>query len=377
MSKKNKEKGNNKNEIVNTEKNVDDKKTSKSKVIPRREVYLDLIKIFACFFVIINHTNSKVFLEISPSPTWYASVAYFYISKVAVPLFIMSSGACLLSKVDSYKKVFKRALRIIFVLVLFSAYTYIGLNYEHPEILYDYKNFITSMMTNYITGTYWYLFLYVGLILMLPVLQRLVPTLKKIDYIYIFFISVFLLGTYPMLVHFFPALTLNGCLWLPIMNYYVGIFLMGYFIHRFVEVKPKYVISALFTYIALLVISVFLMKTEYILTDGIKYTFFESAYFITTSLAAMCFFYLIKCLFNSKFKIYNWIKNVIIFVSSYTFVIYLVADVNIKHTNDLYMTLTQTMHPLLAVLIQELIVFGIGLLIGIVIKLIPGLKKIL
>lgn len=43
----------------------------------------DILRILACFLVIVNHTNSEVFLGMNPSLTWALSLAYFYFSKIA------------------------------------------------------------------------------------------------------------------------------------------------------------------------------------------------------------------------------------------------------------------------------------------------------
>ena len=61
-------------------------------------MYLDILRIIACFLVIVNHTDSRVFLRTSPSETWFLGLTYFFICKAAVPLFLMISGVLLLRK---------------------------------------------------------------------------------------------------------------------------------------------------------------------------------------------------------------------------------------------------------------------------------------
>lgn len=76
--------------------------------VKSRETFLDLLRIIACFLVIVNHTNSVIFLGSSPdSLDWYVSLTYFFISKIAVPIFFMISGYLLLKKEDNYKKAFR------------------------------------------------------------------------------------------------------------------------------------------------------------------------------------------------------------------------------------------------------------------------------
>ena len=70
-----------------------------------RTEYLDHLRILACFLVIVNHTNPAVYSVASVHGlTWYASLLYHYLCRMAVPLFLMISGACLLHKRDSWKR---------------------------------------------------------------------------------------------------------------------------------------------------------------------------------------------------------------------------------------------------------------------------------
>ena len=68
----------------------------------RRESWLDALRIVSAFLVIVNHTNSKVFQSLAPQDIqWWLSIGWYYVSKMAVPLFVMVSGACLLPRRDS------------------------------------------------------------------------------------------------------------------------------------------------------------------------------------------------------------------------------------------------------------------------------------
>lgn len=90
-----------------------------------RTVYFDILRVIAFAMVVVNHTAGKVFKPISPSPTWFASLALFMASKPAVPIFLMISGALLLPKQDSYKKTARRCGRIAAVLLIFSLFYYL------------------------------------------------------------------------------------------------------------------------------------------------------------------------------------------------------------------------------------------------------------
>lgn len=74
-----------------------------------RQVHIEFLRIVAAFLVIVNHTNSRIFLARAPSATWFASVTYFFICKIAVPLFLMIMGALLLEKHDTHQSPFLQA----------------------------------------------------------------------------------------------------------------------------------------------------------------------------------------------------------------------------------------------------------------------------
>ena len=112
----------------------------------KRTYFLDLLRIIACFLVIVNHTNSTIFRESTPdSRRWFLSLAYFFVSKIAVPLFFMISGYLLLNKTDSWKKALGRVLRIGVVLigcaVIYSAY-----NNLFVRDAFVWKNFLADIV---------------------------------------------------------------------------------------------------------------------------------------------------------------------------------------------------------------------------------------
>ncbi len=71
---------------------------------PSRKAYIEFLRILACFLVIVNHTAHSIFLLINPSLTWFSSLTWFFISKIAVPIFLFISGALLLKKQDMPRK---------------------------------------------------------------------------------------------------------------------------------------------------------------------------------------------------------------------------------------------------------------------------------
>ena len=73
-----------------------------------RKVYLEFLKIIAIYMVLFNHTGSRGFTLFTLAQ---GSVMYpFYLFnaifiKIAVPLFLMASGAVLLGKEESFQRI--------------------------------------------------------------------------------------------------------------------------------------------------------------------------------------------------------------------------------------------------------------------------------
>ena len=134
--------------------------------------YLDFLRVLACFLVIVNHTNNPIFLAIAPTGfTWYASITYHFICKMDISLFLLISGACMLRRVEGYRSILRRELRILALLLLFSCVEYFrnapyanGLSF----VLSGFPAFLRSLWTTPAVGAYWYLYLYLGMLLMLP-----------------------------------------------------------------------------------------------------------------------------------------------------------------------------------------------------------------
>ena len=184
----------------------------------RREGWLDALRVLAAFGVIVNHTNSKVFQALTPQDAqWWLSVGWYYVSKMAVPLFVMVSGACLLPRRDSPRKVLGRMARILAALLLFSyayylydAWVYWGL---WPRMA-DLGTFLSLVWTQQITDSFWYLTFYLGLMVMLPFLQRLASALSGRGIAALAGICLLWDGLWPLAAHYVPAICpacLSGC----------------------------------------------------------------------------------------------------------------------------------------------------------------------
>ena len=123
-------------------------------------VWIEFLRILACFLVIVNHTNSKIFLNAVPSLGWFVSLTYFFVSKIAVPLFVMISGYLLLGQEDTYKKNYLRILRIIGAWLGGSLFYYLYYIRLGKVGTFEIGDFLTRIIREPITASFWYLYMY-------------------------------------------------------------------------------------------------------------------------------------------------------------------------------------------------------------------------
>jgi len=350
---------------------------------PKRYVYLDFIRILAAFLVIVNHTNSLVFEKLSPSdPTWWFSIVWYYLSKIAVPLFIIVSGACLLPRQDTYKRAFGRFLRVLIVLVLFSyAYYLVNLweTYWTWKKALDIPGFLISIWGKRITDSFWYLYFYLGLMVMLPILQRLASAMKKRDFIYFLIISFGVFGLWPLLTHYLPAFAFPKYFDVPVFAVSIGLFFAGYYVHAFVGYASKAL--CLLGIAVMVAASVWLTYLEVgHVAAGEKYWFMDertapSIFVILSSIATMLLF---REAFSrnearSEIAVRRWAM-----VGGCSFGIYLLQDLVIAETRyRFFAPMSGAVNPFLAAVIWEIGVFFIAFLIAWMFKHIPLVRKLL
>ena len=107
------------------------------------------------------------------------------VCKGAVPLFFMVSGALLLGKNESGKDLFqKRILRMILVIVIFSFLYYMKLVLKGERPFAPFS-FLLSLPTDLVYLPYWFLYSYLGVLTILPILRPLAQNMSKNTFWYL------------------------------------------------------------------------------------------------------------------------------------------------------------------------------------------------
>jgi surface polysaccharide O-acyltransferase-like enzyme len=351
--------------------------------IRKRYAYLDFLRVLAVFLVIVNHTNSIVFRSLTPAdPTWWFSVVWYYLSKIAVPLFIMVSGACLLTRQDGYRRAFGRFVRILLALVIFS-YGYYLVNLWETYWIWqkalDIPAFLGSIWAHRITDSYWYLYFYLALMVMLPVLQRLASAMRKRDLEYFMGVSFTVFGIWPLVTHYVPALALPDFFDLAPFGVLIGLFFAGHYLNAYAQ-KCSVRLCSLIV-VASLAVSTALTGLEYSRVDaGVNYLFMDSrtAPSIFVVLSAMAVMVIGRKWFEAREPLREKAASRLVELGGCTFGVYLLQGLMIVETRHRYFDLLRgVMNPLLAALVWEIGVFTVTFAFAWGMRRIPLLKKLL
>ena len=354
----------------------------------RRYLYMDFLRILGCFLVIVNHTNSRVFMN-NPPPacTWFVSVAWYYFSKTAVPLFVMVSGACLLPRVDSYRRTMERVLRILLTLLLFSYGYYLWglrMNWSWASALNPFA-LLSAIWQMRITDSFWYLYFYTGMLLMLPLFQRLVQVMKKADYHYLLGLSLLFHVAWPLLAHYVPKLTLPKFFDLPLFSVFIGLFFAGHYIQVYVAPK-RWQIPICTAVIALSVaVAVGLTLLEIRrLPPNARYLFMDerTAPALPVVLSAVSLMVLSKTCFafweKTKRGIPPRMAQWLVTLGACSFCVYLLQDGVILATRGtIFPFLSGLMNPFIAAVLWEIGLFVVLMAAAWVLKKLPIFRKLI
>lgn len=345
-----------------------------------RESWLDALRISAAFLVIVNHTNSGVFQALTPqSAQWWLSVGWYYVSKLAVPLFVMVSGACLLPKQDGPRAVLRRMLRAAAALLVFAYGYYLydaWVNWGLWPRMADIGTFLHLVWTHQITDSFWYLFFYLGLLAMLPFLQRMASALRGRELAALVGLCLLTDGLWPLLAHYAPGLGLPEYAAMPLFTVYIGLFFAGHGLRRMAQPTRARLWGAAAALALSLAASVLLTRLEYArVAPGDKYWFMDDRMHpsVLTAIGAMAA--------ATLFRGVRWPRRgarALQELGGCAFGIFLLQDWLIAQTEErLFIPLCTGMPMLAAALVWELAVFALALGAAWALRRVPGIRKIL
>lgn len=347
-----------------------------------RILYLDVLKILAILFVIYNHTHMYVMpfgnLGI------FIRLTLFSICKVAVPLFIMTSGALLLNRKTSYKKVFTKRIVRVFIAYVISCIFFCIFYKKNPLKIIFY--IWSGGNYNYIPYWGWYIYMLIGLYIVLPFLQKMLKGFKEKDYKIFILLFVIIASFMEFIPSFSSAiiymifkgninysLEFNNRLVTTMFSIAIGYFVFGHYMNKKkISKKENYI--CIITFIITNIINACYLFCYYKTTGDYNDFLLEFSY-LPVAISSMCLFTIFKYYLSNKKK---WkFEKFITISSSSVFGIYLfhVPLIGIIHDTSI-MSKIYAFNSFVGAFSNVIIVFIILDILFYLIRKIPIFKKI-
>lgn len=200
-----------------------------------RFAHLDLLRLIACFLVVFNHTDGCIQLyEYNAGALTVVAFLRLFIAmivKINVPVFYMITGSLLLNRDRDYKDIFGRFFKILAILLIFSIVAHLCYTGEFyfPGFC---RNFASASVDG--AGPYWYLYAYLGILLILPFLRSITVRMKKQDVLYLLGVRLVIDALIPMSFlivngiadsemhiasEFSPVMVIVDCVFYPLIGY--------------------------------------------------------------------------------------------------------------------------------------------------------------
>ena len=334
-----------------------------------RKPYLDALRIPACLGVIYNHVAGRS-MRLYEGASGAAALWLFFVSKAAVALFLMISGALLLGRTDTYARSWKRVLRMAAALLVCSL-LYYAVRLLQSGAPFLPAEFAADVWHYGITGSYWYLYLYLGLLVMMPLLQRLAAGMTDADMRYLLLWSVLIGGGMLLVTHFVPEAAFHGNFALCLLPVCVGLPFLGRYLAGRAPGRAVLWASAA---AALLVPAI--PAAACFLTKGAPFGLFDNYDILTATVPAAGLFVLVKA-FYEKRRMREKTGDLLCRVGRLTFGVYLLSDLLIELLEPLRAALAAALSDNLAGALFVAVIFAAGALFTFLLRLIPGVKRIL
>lgn len=349
-----------------------------------RKIYIDIIKIIAIFMVLFNHTDTAGFGLFAVARDSFLFPFYLCIAvltKAAVPLFFMCTGALLLGKDEPYNIVYKkRLLRFLIVLLIGSIINYLYQGIRLNQFNMSISDFLIKIYSGQIVGSYWYLYAFLAYIMMLPLIRLLARNMRDKDYFFLFLFYLFyrVLDIIEGLIWNGQVTTNENWIVFGTLNY-VFYSLMGYHLDRKNSEEfftrnylTKMLCSSLISILIVCISTIYFCHSNGDWNLGAKHSeiFFNTLIFMPT----ITIFYTMRYYFMQH-KPKEYTKNIISQIAGTTFGIYLIEEILRTETYNIYVFLCPYLHSFFACCIWILLACVCGSLITWILKKLPVVNK--
>ncbi len=347
-----------------------------------RTLYFDLLRIIAAFAVVLIHCCATSISARTIDAYWHALNVYDSISRFAVPVFFMISGALFL---DKNRTISTKSLYTKNILRLFTVYVFWSVFYACFTVFLNSSFSLGSFLKNTVSGYYhmWFIPAMIGMYILLPLIKKVTESDNLTRYFLIISLVLFIVPKFIVLVLRYTgntALVFLGDsissvisdLKLNPLNSYAFYFVLGHFLHS-TELSKKFRIASCLLgiagFVGVIAITAILSVKNGRLNERV-YSYSNVLVF----LQAQGVFVLAKKL--PTHKINSRAQSLIGKLSKYTFGCYLIHPLLIK----LYETyiISDAVYPpkaFITVPLLAITVFIVSTALSAVLKHIPIIKK--
>lgn len=344
----------------------------------KKRMDFELLRLIAIFGVVFNHTQLRgfeLYMVEGSRVNYLGSLLLSVLCKVAVPLFFLVSGGLLLHRNEPLRVLLKkRVLRMAVVLVLFSGILYLfwcgwGVVTE-PGV----GDFLRRLWSTGVSVPYWYLYAYLSLLLLLPLLRPMVQHMSDRAFLYL---TVLHLLRYPVLQVAGELLELGALhenFWLPMAEPNLYYFLMGYYLaHRFDWTrmgKKQLGLSwglALLAVLGMMALAHIHFQRYGTGMDHLRTLAVFPVFAVYATVHQLC----------DRHPLKGRGAKVVETLGGCVFGTYLLEGVFRHYLEPVYLALEPKIHVLPACLVWVAAVVAAGLAVTWVLKKVPGLKKLL
>lgn len=339
----------------------------------QRKVHLDILRIVGAFWVLFNHSQMfYYYMTVKPtSVSYWLWVSISAFCKMAVPLFFMVSGALLLGKEETVKKVYQhRIFKVVLIIGIFSTFQYAYQLLHGGQT--SVGEFIKILYKSRITSSYWFLYSYLAAIIMLPFIRRIAQNITFSELIYFFILKLVFHTALPIFeIKFSSHVNLS----IDILSDNIFFMIMGYYMENKLT-KDWYQKKNMISLSIACIVGMFATGAAVVLEATKVGEATENYIGCFTCVTTIWAYAIVKYIcINHTFgeNSAKWIT----YLGSCTLVVYLIGNLITDNVLTIEQFLLSHCTLFFGAIIYVLMRLGIGFLIATVLKQIPLLKKIL
>jgi len=331
---------------------------------PQQLDWINNLRVLAMFLVVILHTTSPMLMAYGKVPNSYWLIADFYnaLARFGVPVFVMITGALLLSRDYELGDFLKRRLWRIIPPFLFWSLIYVAYAWYDEDITFTADAWINTKMVLHqlkFGASYhlWYVYMLIGLYFIIPILSKFVrnATETQIIYFLLLWLGAMIINQ-PYFSRYNPQIDFHN------VTGYMGYLVLGYYLAS--KQFPAWLNAKWFGVLFLISLVVIVAGTYFacLTYKGLSTMFYEPISPPIVILSASIFM-----LFRlSKFKLSPKLKRIVDFAGGYTYGIYLshALILTILGDPDYHLNIDYTFcTPFISIPLTALICYSLSLLL--------------